>query len=539
LILKEENVSAWSKGQIAKICGVIVAGGAALILGALLVAWSGVSDIAASQGHYAFVERFLEFGMRNAVATHARGIEAPQLENPNLIRLGAGHFHRGCAFCHGAPGIPVNPIAKHMLPSPPDLAVSMRPWKERELFWIVKHGFKYTGMPGWVALERDDEIWAVVAFLKLLPTLDANGYRDLALGNIRVSEQSGSQLATAESNPEAVGACGRCHGGEGERPMSNLVPVLHGQPAGYLFSALKNYAEGKRRSGIMQPLAADLRDEDMRNLANYYARMTLPAAKPKVADAALIESGRKLAVEGVPNVGVPPCLMCHGRDAPETYPRLAGQHAAFMAGQLRLWKMGIVPATELAAVMSPIVQQLSDRQIDAVTTYFAGQMPEPREIVATAEDTSKHPQASAQPIQPVSRDSAADAGKTPKAVAESTAKGELKSPHPDVATAAEEGHKKYMAAGCNGCHGGGGGGGMGPPLTNEIWVYGSDDDTLFRVIALGSDPLLKQGYSRKGSENVVGPMPPMGEVVRTEADMWAIIAWIRSVNPIKDQVRRP
>lgn len=54
----------------------------------------------------------------------------------------------------------------HMLPSPPDLAVAMRRWKERELFWIVKHGFKYTGMPGWVALEREDEIWAVVAFLK-------------------------------------------------------------------------------------------------------------------------------------------------------------------------------------------------------------------------------------------------------------------------------------------------------------------------------------------------------------------------------------
>ena len=59
----------------------------------------------------------------------------------------------------------------HMLPSPPDLAVAMRPWKERELFWIVKHGFKYTGMPGWVALEREDEIWAVVAFLKKMPTL--------------------------------------------------------------------------------------------------------------------------------------------------------------------------------------------------------------------------------------------------------------------------------------------------------------------------------------------------------------------------------
>ncbi len=88
-----------------------------------------------------------------------------------------------------------------------------------------------------------------------------------------------------------------------------------------------------------------------------------------------------------------------------------------------------------------------------------------------------------------------------------------------------------MSAGCNGCHGGTGGGGMGPPLTNQIWVYGSDDDTLFRLIAVGTDQLQKQGYSRKGSENVVGPMPPMGTVLKAPDDIWKVIAWIRSVNP--------
>jgi cytochrome c553 len=366
-------------GRIAKITAALVVGGIALFfVGAIGVAWSGLSDIAASQGHWAFVERFLEFGMRNAVATHARSIAAPQLDNPNLIRLGAAHFHRGCAFCHGAPGIPVNPIAEHMLPSPPDLAVAMRPWKDRELFWIVKHGFKYTGMPGWVALERDDEIWAVVAFLKHLPALDADGYRDLALGNIRVSEQTGSQLATAESNPEAVGACARCHAGENERPMSNLVPVLHGQPADYLFSALKAYAEGKRRSGIMQPLAADLRDKDIRNLANYYAGMTPPEAEPKGADAALIERGRKLALQGAPEAGIPPCMTCH---ANPSAPRLAGQHAAYMAGQLRLWKAGHAPQTAGAPLMASVAQRLSDEEIDAVSAYFATlppQSPDPQ-----------------------------------------------------------------------------------------------------------------------------------------------------------------
>ena len=51
------------------------------------------------------------------------------------------------------------------------------------------------------------------------------------------------------------------------------------------------------------------------------------------------------------------------------------------------------------------------------------------------------------------------------------------------------------------------------------------------VPALGSDWLLKQGYSRRGSESIVGPMPAMGEIVKTEGDMWEIVAWIRSVNP--------
>jgi len=126
---------------------------------------------------------------------------------------------------------------------------------------------------------------------------------------------------------------------------------------------------------------------------------------------------------------------------------------------------------------------------------------------------------------------AAAGGGSPLETARNAEKGSLKSPYADYAKVAEEGHQKYMAAGCNGCHGGTGGGGMGPPLTNEIWVYGKDDDTLFRLIALGSDELQKQGYSRKGSESVVGPMPQMGGIVKSDDDMWKIIAWIRSVNP--------
>lgn len=72
---------------------------------------------------------------------------------------------------------------------------------------------------------------------------------------------------------------------------------------------------------------------------------------------------------------------------------------------------------------------------------------------------------------------AAGGGGNPQDIAKSAEKGSLKSPYQDFKKVAEEGHQKFMSAGCNGCHGGTGGGGMGPPLTNPIWVYGSDDDT--------------------------------------------------------------
>ncbi len=120
----------------------------------------------------------------------------------------------------------------------------------------------------------------------------------------------------------------------------------------------------------------------------------------------------------------------------------------------------------------------------------------------------------------------------PLELVESTPKGELKNPYnADIAAIAEEGHHRYLSAGCNGCHGGGGGGGMCPPLTNDTWVYGPDDDTLFRLISLGSDGLQAKGYHRVKQEVVVGPMPPFGGIIKTSDDLWQIIAFIRSVNP--------
>ena len=122
----------------------------------------------------------------------------------------------------------------------------------------------------------------------------------------------------------------------------------------------------------------------------------------------------------------------------------------------------------------------------------------------------------------------------------STPKGQLENPYPASATIADEGYKIYRSLDCGGCHGGGGGGGMAAPLTNPIWIYGDGDDTLFRLITLGTGSLSlnhtfsKQGFVRKGSEAVVGPMPPYGEIIKSEDDLWKIIAWIRHINFTSD-----
>ena len=117
----------------------------------------------------------------------------------------------------------------------------------------------------------------------------------------------------------------------------------------------------------------------------------------------------------------------------------------------------------------------------------------------------------------------------PADLVKDTPKGKLVNPYKDTqADAVADGGKFLASYSCSGCHGGGGGGGMCPPLTNDIWVYGGDDDTLFRLIVLGSDELQKQGYMRKGRENVVGPMPPFGTIIKNSDDLWRLLAFVRS-----------
>lgn len=353
----------------------ILWGVAALILavpvGAVLVAWSGVYDVAASRGHWPITDYFLRFGMENSVRARAPDIQPPPLDDPNRIRLGAAHFHSGCAYCHGAPGNPISPISHHMLPPPPDLTKGVGEWTDQELFWLVKHGLKYTGMPGWPSQQRDDEVWTLVAFLRRLPGLDVQSYRALALGAARIDPPTGRELALRESAADAAGACARCHGADERMPTSSFVPRLHGQPADALLAALEAYASGERHSGIMAPVATALSPEARKALADYYAGLRAAPGEPSATASVLVERGRRLAMEGDAGARIPACSSCHDGKGLPVYPLLSGQSAPYIANQLRLWQRDQRGHSRRDAIMAPIAKALSDNQINEVAAYYA------------------------------------------------------------------------------------------------------------------------------------------------------------------------
>src|SRR5688500_10573200 len=177
-----------------------------------------------------------------------------------------------------------------MTPAPPKLTQLTR-YTPEQLFTIVKHGIKFTGMPAWPALGRDDEVWAVVAFLRRMPALDAARYRRLAFGEP-------PQIAGA---PPAVvrDICSRCHGVDGIGRGPGAFPNPAGQRAADLYGSLRAFADRTRFSGIMSGIAANLSDGSMREVASYYERLSTSEVA-LAGESAASDRGAAIATRGIP-----------------------------------------------------------------------------------------------------------------------------------------------------------------------------------------------------------------------------------------------
>jgi mono/diheme cytochrome c family protein len=136
---------------------------------------SGFYNIGATRQHWQFVYSFLETGMHRSVRFHARNVDVPPLDR-TMVRQGAQLYATHCAVCHGGPGVAPAGIGMSMQPAPGPLVDASDKWQERELYWIVRHGIKMSGMPAWEYRLSDEEIWQVVAFLREMPQLTPAEY---------------------------------------------------------------------------------------------------------------------------------------------------------------------------------------------------------------------------------------------------------------------------------------------------------------------------------------------------------------------------
>ena len=177
---------------------------AVLFVGGFGWVHAGLFNVAADAPHWGFTSRLMETIRERSIAVRADDIRVPDLDEPGLIAVGAEHYSEMCTGCHLAPGMSDTELRAGLYPKPPNLTQRAAPRSPEETFWIIKHGLKLTGMPAWGVTHADESIWGLVAFVKKLPDLSPEAYRDLteqghdpgAHSHDAPTKQSGSAVPT-------------------------------------------------------------------------------------------------------------------------------------------------------------------------------------------------------------------------------------------------------------------------------------------------------------------------------------------------------
>jgi cytochrome c553 len=162
--------------------------------------------------------------------------------------------------------------------------------------------------------------------------------------------------------------CAGCHGADGNSEVPTF-PKLAGQHAVYLVKEMKDYKSGHRVSDIMLPVMTPLSEQDMIDVALFYAKQkptSAGATKPE-----LVETGKKVYLEGNSKSGVPSCDGCHEEDGTGSakFPRVAGQHADFTIEELQRYASG--KRVYASKVMRTVAERLTPQEAEAVAQYMA------------------------------------------------------------------------------------------------------------------------------------------------------------------------
>jgi mono/diheme cytochrome c family protein len=153
--------------------------GAAFAIGVVVFVESGVYDIGADDHHTKWVLAIIEQLRDRSIAAHATTIDVPSLEDPKGIAGGARRYAALCVACHLAPGVMKSDLRAGLYPHPPNL-VQKDAGDAQKSFWTIKHGIKMSAMPAWGKTLDDEAIWDLVAFVRQMPTMTPETFRQLA-----------------------------------------------------------------------------------------------------------------------------------------------------------------------------------------------------------------------------------------------------------------------------------------------------------------------------------------------------------------------
>lgn len=183
-----------------------------------------------------------------------------------------------------------------------------------------------------------------------------------------------AQAQDAKAGEKKIAMCIGCHGIVGYQasfPEIYKVPMIAGQNAKYIVSALTAYNKGDRKHPTMRGIAGSLTEQDMADVAAFYAQQAEAPAVPETIPAAPANVAELLA-KGA-------CVSCHGANFSKpidpSYPKLAGQHADYLAAALRAYKTeGNANVGRGNAIMAGQVKQFSNAELKAIAAYI-GSLP--------------------------------------------------------------------------------------------------------------------------------------------------------------------
>ena len=184
----------------------------------------------------------------------------------------------------------------------------------------------------------------------------------------------------AEAGQAKAATCVACHGVDGNSAVPTF-PKLAGLGHKYLLKQRKDIRDGRRPVALMAGQVDNMSDQDLADIAAFYD------AQPRtggMADPDKVALGRKVYLAGIAERQVPACSGCHSPtgngNGPAGYPSLGGQHAEYIAAQLKMFRKGYEDPTGRtnggeAKIMRTTAFRMSDMEIEAVASYIAGLQP--------------------------------------------------------------------------------------------------------------------------------------------------------------------